>query len=255
MRPRLPEGPILPVGPNLPVGYRLAALDRVGSTNDEARVRAEAGEPSGLIVTAVEQDAGRGRQGRSWASPRGNLYCSFLLRPDRPAVEAAQMSLVAGVALAEAVHPLVGSRPLSLKWPNDLLLGGAKLAGILVEASPLRGNRPDFLIVGIGVNCASHPDGLPYAAADLGSAVSPEEMLEHLAERFAVRVSQWEREGFAPIRAAWLALADAEGRLYRSSPGGEQVEGRFQDLDETGALILATAAGPRRLASGEILPA
>ena len=143
----------------LPAGYRLAAFESLDSTNAQARRMATDGVPDGTVVWAASQTAGRGRQGRQWQSPKGNLYCSIVIRPEMPAAEAAQLSFVTALALGDAVSDLLpGGAELHYKWPNDLLLGGCKLAGILLESSGAVGGRLDWLVVGAGLNVADHPD-------------------------------------------------------------------------------------------------
>ena len=187
--------------------FRKIVLDETDSTNSEARRRAEAGAPDGLAVVARRQTTGRGRRGRRWESPEGNLYVSLLLRPDRPLAEAALLSFVAAVALGEAVAAMLPPEaPIAFKWPNDLLVGGAKCAGMLLESSAAGAGRLDWLIVGVGVNLASHPEGLPYPATDLAAAgapaPTPDAALETFLERFAHWRDIWSRRGFAPVRRA-----------------------------------------------------
>ncbi|MEO1611948.1 MAG: biotin--[acetyl-CoA-carboxylase] ligase, partial [Pseudomonadota bacterium] len=150
--------------PDWPHGHRLVALPEVGSTNDEARNRAEAGEPGPLWIRADRQVKGRGRQGRAWGEANGNLYSTLLIRPDLPAATASLYSFIACLAVAELFEAYGGTA--QLKWPNDALLNGGKAAGVLLEASG-QGERLDWLAVGIGVNLVAHPD------ADAGAAFPP----------------------------------------------------------------------------------
>ncbi len=144
----------------LPPASKLVALDEVDSTNDEARRLAEGGAEEGTLVWGLSQRKGRGRHGRDWASPEGNLYLSLLLRPDCPPREAAQLSFVAAMALTGALNVLVAPHSrIDFKWPNDVLLNGSKVAGILLEASTTGADALDWLIVGTGVNVARAPDG------------------------------------------------------------------------------------------------
>ncbi|MGH6912481.1 MAG: biotin--[acetyl-CoA-carboxylase] ligase, partial [Geminicoccales bacterium] len=155
----------------LPDGFVLCALDSVASTNDEARGRAEAGASGGLVITAREQTEGRGRYGRSWASPPGHLYASVLLRPDCAMAATTQLSLLAGLALAGALEGLgPPGLDLKLKWPNDVLIGGAKVAGLLLEGTARPDGRAAWVLVGSGINVASYPDGTPYPATSLREA-------------------------------------------------------------------------------------
>lgn len=236
----------------LPAGYRLLAYDSVGSTMEEARLLAEAGAPDGTLVWAREQTAGRGRQGRGFLSPRGNLFVTFLLRPRGPLLASAQLGFVLGVALVEAVAattPLAGRA--RLKWPNDLLLDGAKSAGLLLE-SRLLGAELDWLLIGLGVNLVAAPAAgeTPYRATSLaaagGVALRPEQLLEPLAARFAAWRRVLETQGFAPLRRAWLSHAAGLGQPVTARlPRGTE-EGLFLDLDEDGALLLQGADGRTR---------
>ena len=167
--------------------WRVERLSRVGSTNDEARRRALAGDPGRLWIVAREQTQGRGRRGRVWKSPPGNLYASALLIDPAPVAIAAQIGFVAGVALRRAVDDLGGPDDVELKWPNDLFWRGAKLAGLLAEGTAL-GDGRSCCVVGIGVNCLAAPSGLGYPADALsnvlGQSVSPERLFARLAARF-----------------------------------------------------------------------
>ena len=152
----------------LPPGYVLHAFDRVGSTNDEARRLAEQGTEAGAVVVAKEQLRGRGRHGRVWQSPPGNLYASLLLRPGCTVARSAQLSLVASLALAEALIALAPpNSDVRVKWPNDVLVRGAKVAGLLLESASRPGGRVAWVVVGSGVNIASAPDDVPYPATAL----------------------------------------------------------------------------------------
>jgi BirA family transcriptional regulator, biotin operon repressor / biotin---[acetyl-CoA-carboxylase] ligase len=243
----------------LPEGFVLHALAAAGSTNDEARRLAEAGAPEGTVVWAREQTAGRGRHGRPWASPPGNLYCSIVLRPDRPPREAAQLAMVAGCALADALDRL-GPPPglaVGLKWPNDLLLGGAKAAGILLEASGGVDERCDWLIVGTGVNVASCPVEAAYPATCLARegfrAASVEALLAAYLGALDHWLRVWRAEGLAPVRAAWLARAHGLGGPVTLRFDGFELHGRFAGLSEGGALVLREEDGRlREVAAGDV---
>jgi BirA family biotin operon repressor/biotin-[acetyl-CoA-carboxylase] ligase len=235
--------------PVLPDGWTLVALDSVGSTNDEAAALAEAGAPEGTVVWAREQTGGRGRRGRVWASPRGNLYSSTILRPDCPAARAAELGFVAGLAVAE----LASGRDVRLKWPNDVLVGGGKVAGILPESSVVADGRVEHVIMGIGVNIGFAPElpDMRYPGAKLGGTV--EAALEGLAAGLARWMRIWRHEGFDGVREAWLAKAGPLGGPVDVRLGEGLVRGRFAGLDRDGALLLDTDGGPRRVVSGEIL--
>jgi BirA family transcriptional regulator, biotin operon repressor / biotin---[acetyl-CoA-carboxylase] ligase len=236
--------------PVLPDGWTVVALHSVGSTNDEAARLAEAGAPEGTVVWAREQTGGRGRRGRSWASPVGNLYTSTIVRPDCPAARATELGFVAALAVADMVPP---DRELRLKWPNDVLVGGGKVAGILPESSIGADGRAEHVILGIGVNVGFAPS-LPemrYPGACLGGTV--EMALKTLAAALARRLAQWRRDGFEPVRAEWLAKAGPLGLEVDVKLGDELVRGRFAGMDREGALLLDTVSGPRRIVAGELL--
>jgi BirA family transcriptional regulator, biotin operon repressor / biotin---[acetyl-CoA-carboxylase] ligase len=248
--------------PALPDFYRLVAFEVIGSTNDEARSLARAGAADGTIVWAKEQTAGRGRRGRTWISPPGNLYASLIVRPvgAEPA-HAAQLGFVAALGLGEALSELVGAGArlqLRYKWPNDLLLGGRKIAGILLEAETGAGGSLDFVVIGIGVNLVSRPADVEYPAISLAeeghAGIAPAHLLAAFGRHFALWASRWRAEGFAPVRLAWLARAEGLGDRVRVRLERETLCGRFLDLDDDGALLLLDAADGRRrrIAAGEV---
>jgi len=236
--------------PVLPDGWTLVALASVGSTNDEAARLADAGAPEGTVVWSREQTGGRGRRGRHWASPVGNLYSSTILRPDCAAPRAAELGFVAALAVADIVS---ADRQVRLKWPNDVLVDGGKIAGILLESAVGRAGQVDHVVAGIGLNVGFAPQ-LPemrYPGSALGGPV--ETALEGLTAALAARLAQWRRDGFETVRAAWLAQAGPIGAEVDVRLGDELVRGRFAGLDRQGALLLDTAAGPRKIVSGELL--
>ncbi|THD47377.1 MAG: biotin--[acetyl-CoA-carboxylase] ligase [Bradyrhizobium sp.] len=236
-------------------GWRIARLDRVGSTNDEARTLGIAGDPGRLWVVAKEQTRGRGRKGRFWSSPPGNLYASALIVDPGPPALAPQLGFVAGVALAQAVEDL-GGREFALKWPNDLLWRGAKVAGLLAESVTTKDRRL-ACVIGVGVNCRSAPDGVAYPVAALGQAlerdVGPEALLLRLARRFHEALGLWARgAGFAEIRALWLAVAAGVGEPIRvSDPRGAR-KGLFEGLDASGRLLLRTPLGVEAIEAADL---
>lgn len=236
--------------PVLPDGWTLVALQSVGSTNDEAARLAEAGAPEHTFVWAQEQTGGRGRRGRHWVSPVGNLYCSTILRPDCSAQQAAEIGFVAALAVADLVPR---ARNVRLKWPNDVLVDGGKVAGILPESSVGQDGKVEYVVLGIGVNISFAPrlPDMRYPGATLGGMV--ETAVQTLARGLARWLQEWRRGGFEKIRAAWLAKAGPLGAEVDVRLGQELVRGRFAGMDESGALLLDTVAGPRRIVSGELL--
>lgn len=237
-------------------GFSLLALESVGSTSDEAKRLARQGAAHGTVVWAREQTAGRGRAGRNWASPPGNLYLSIILRPGLAPAAMPELGFVAAVALAEAVVQCTGLEP-QCKWPNDLLIDGAKTAGLLLETETAGDGRVDWAVLGIGVNVESHPTDTPYPATDLAAAagrkVDLRGLLDAVLARLAIRFAAWQRDGFAAIRSAWIARARGIGeRIVVRLPQSE-VSGRFIDLDPQGRLVLALDDGAQRsISAGEV---
>lgn len=232
-----------------PSGTGLVELDSVDSTNAEARRRAETGARGPLWITAKTQTSGRGRRGNPWQTLTGNLAASLLLVPAKPAAECAALSFAAALAVSDMLALLAPSAHLSLKWPNDVLAEGRKIAGILLES------ERDWLVIGIGVNLASYPEDVPAISLKaLGKAPpSPRLALGHLAQSFAKWYERWQDQGFAPIREAWLARAAGLGARLTVRLPREEIEGVFQGIDETGALELGLAGGAvRKITAGEV---
>ncbi len=266
----------------------IRTVAETGSTNADLLAAAKTGASEGTWLRAERQTAGRGRLGRAWVSPEGNLYASTLVRLRATDPAAATLALVAGVAVEEAVSVFVGSRRrhpglvpgfsgrqampfeapsaspaepwtpeqvrgdggfaaggVRLKWPNDLLLDGAKLAGILLE------RLGDAVVIGIGANLAHHPDLPDRPATSLaarGVEVAPAAFLDTLAEAFARWLARWRGEGLTPVRVRWLERAHPVGTaLSAQLPDGAVIQGLFDGLDHDGALILRLGGGERRV--------
>jgi BirA family biotin operon repressor/biotin-[acetyl-CoA-carboxylase] ligase len=237
--------------------YRLVVRDSVGSTNEEAMGLGRDGDAGRLWVVAREQLQGRGRRGRTWSSPPGNLYASLLLIDAAPSEHLPELGFVAGVALVRALHDILGNDPrLGLKWPNDILFDGAKLSGILLESSLLPGGRT-ACVAGFGVNCRSHPATLPYAATDLariGTILdAPEDVLPRLSDAMTEMLQVWASgAGFAEIRAQWLKSALGLGEPIRVTLGSANLSGVFQTIDSRGRLILRQGANARAIEAGDV---
>ncbi len=237
--------------------WRLEIHDELPSTSTLLRARAEAGEPAGLAILARRQTQARGTRGRAWSTPSGNLAVSVLLRPRLPLREAATVSLLAGVALAEAVgHVLPPGPSLALKWPNDLLLDGRKLSGILLESQGDGQGGLAWVIPGIGVNLAHAPilpDRIAACLADHMPPPAPEAFAAHLLDRLFHWTADLETHGFAPVRDAWLAHAQPPGTPMSLKLGADVLQGTFAGLGEDGSLLLQHLGTIRRFTAGEVL--
>ncbi len=245
---------------SLPIKH-YAVLD---STNDEAKRLGLSGECGPLWICAARQTHGRGRRARQWQSPAGNLACTGLYHGHGALTQSAQLGFAAALAVAETLGKWVDpAEELTIKWPNDVLLGGAKIAGILLEsgASPRGGH---WLAVGIGINLASAPQDLPYKATCLAERLppnrqlpqseavlpAPQAVLEALITAFEKSRTCLEQEGFAPIRLAWLARAHGLGKPINTSGG---VQGVFEDLSKDGAIVLRQHHGRSiEISAGEV---
>jgi len=239
-------------------GVRLLAYDEIDSTNAEALRLLRQGERGPLWITAQRQSAGRGRRGRKWISVPGNLHASFLLSDPSPAEHWPQLSFVAALAVHDAVVGVAPEvRPLmQLKWPNDLLLSGAKFAGILIEGEGAE--EAGAVAIGIGVNCTAHPADAAYPATDLaasGAQVTATALFGALAVKMAGRLAQWNRgHGFATIRADWLARAAGLGDTIRIALADRELVGRFESLDDAGCLVLIAPDGAETVvAAGDVI--
>jgi BirA family transcriptional regulator, biotin operon repressor / biotin---[acetyl-CoA-carboxylase] ligase len=240
-----------------PAGYGLLTLAEVDSTNEEARRRARAGEPGPLWITAERQTMGKGRRGRVWIAPPGNLSATLLVRPGRSSAVCAQLSFVAALAAADMLAQTLRGGDIALKWPNDVLAGGKKIAGILLECETAADGMAAWLAIGIGVNLKAFPDDtdLPATAvAALGATPPPpDDALLDLAAAFAKWYEAWRGGGFAPVREAWIARAHGLGSRIRVRLAREEITGVFRDIDDAGALVLGLPGGvTRTIAAGDV---
>lgn len=237
-------------------GYKLVAFDRTGSTNTEAMAHARAGEPGPCWFVTTEQTAGRGRRQRAWVAPRGNLASTVLEMLDVTPAVAATLGFAAGLALESAVRQVSleaalrsGGRDqnFALKWPNDVLAGGAKLTGILLEAEQVASGLA--VVVGIGTNIVDAPTGTPTPATSLralGIEISAEDLFIALSDAWAEYIGIWDRgRGFAEIRQAWLTRAAGLGKPVAIKSGNAVIEGIFDTIDEQGCMVVQTTAGQR----------
>jgi BirA family biotin operon repressor/biotin-[acetyl-CoA-carboxylase] ligase len=228
---------------------------QLDSTNEEAKRLAASGCAHGTVIWADEQTAGHGRYNRPWHSPPGNLFVSVVLRPSARASRGAELGFLAAVVVAECVVGLLPRPdPVALKWPNDVQIDGAKVAGILPEALS-GGERLTWAVLGVGLNLADAPTDTPYRATSLrahGATVTPEGGLQAFLMLLGQWLQRWEGAGFAPVRTAWLARAQGLGQEVTVTLGNRQERGIFRDLDADGAMILETGNGPRRITAGDV---
>ncbi|MEM9146103.1 MAG: biotin--[acetyl-CoA-carboxylase] ligase [Pseudomonadota bacterium] len=243
-----------------PAGTGRLVLATVDSTNAEAARRAEAGEAGPLWIMAVEQTAARGRRGRRWSGEPGNLFATLLVRPNLSPRDAALVSFVAALAVADVAEAAAPEAEIRLKWPNDVLVNGGKVAGILLESAGIA-EQLHWLAVGIGVNLVGAPGDAeirpggtpPISLTAAGAApMRPETALSHLAEAMARWLARFESHGFEPIRSAWLARAAHLGQRIGAGLPTEQLWGTFEAVDDRGNLVLNTASGRRLIAAAEI---
>lgn len=229
--------------------FAVTFLDETGSTNDDVMELARNNAPEGIVICANRQTKGRGRQQRIWQSPIGNLYASALLRPSQPQSTYGQLSLVIGLAMGEAVGSY--GAEWQLKWPNDILCNGEKIAGILLES------EQGWVVAGTGVNVELTPAVSDKACTSLHTLgytqATAAEVLQRYLQRLAVWYGCWQDEGFSPIREAWLAKAwNIGGAMTARLASGISEEGRFAGIDHDGALLLQQGDTQRRILSGDV---
>ena len=248
----MPEG-----ASTTPWAARVEVLDEIDSTSSEAMRRAIAGETGPLWLRANAQTHGRGRSGRTWASPRGNFYATLLLAPQCTPATVHQLSLLAGIAVHHSIGSAGVAPPgLRLKWPNDVLIDGAKVAGVLAESIGGQGGAL-LALLGIGINLFSAPAKSGQATTHLaahGINLEPEATLQTLDAAVSRWLAVWDRgNGFATIRGAWLERTGPEGENLAINAGGGRVEGRFAGLDADGSLLLRDGEGrARRFTFGDV---
>jgi BirA family biotin operon repressor/biotin-[acetyl-CoA-carboxylase] ligase len=235
----------------------IIAFEEIDSTNQEARRRIEAGDTSSVWITAGRQTAGRGRRGRSWETVDGNLAATLLLTTLKPPLEAAQIAFVAALAVSDLIGAYLPSSLVSLKWPNDTLISGRKVSGVLVESGSLGVDRI-WLAVGMGVNLAQAPQNAERPATALSEHLrrpppAPLDALNQLAEAMEHWRSLWELSGFRPIAQAWSERAHGLGEPCVARLPTESVQGVAEGLDSDGALRLRLADGRiRRITAGDV---
>jgi BirA family transcriptional regulator, biotin operon repressor / biotin---[acetyl-CoA-carboxylase] ligase len=247
---------LMQLPPNLSaLGDTLITFDTIDSTMDEARRRFDLSMHTRLWIIAGEQGAGRGRLGRQWQSPPGNLHLTLLSPTHTPLRDQPKLGFVAGVALARAVSSLLpDGATLRLKWPNDLLLEGAKVSGLLLEGL----GQGAAIAIGIGVNIVAHPPDTPYPAAHLRRAapgITRESLFAKLAVALVEEIDLFANgSGFPLTRQRWLARAAHLGQSIRIRQGETSLEGIFRDIDTDGRLLLETSGGLARIDAGDVFP-
>jgi BirA family biotin operon repressor/biotin-[acetyl-CoA-carboxylase] ligase len=244
------------------LGAQLHYFTELDSTNTRARELAAAGAAQGEVVLAESQTQGRGRLGRRWESPAfRNLYLSIILRPKLAPALTQQITLMAAVAVAETVGFFIG-RPPEIKWPNDILADGKKLAGILAEAA-FDAKRVEYVVLGIGVNVDYRAETMPETlrpratsiAEAAGQRVSRDRVLIRLIQHLDRCYAELEESGFVALQPRWEAHFGLRGKQVRIDLGGETFLGRALGIDRKGALIVATEDGQRRsVVAGDVVP-
>jgi len=230
------------------IGHRLHYYEDIGSTNDEAFRLGEEGAPEGTVLIAESQSSGKGRMQRVWYSPPGaNIYTSMILRPPTGTMQVTQVPIAAGVAATETINEFCSGKA-SIKWPNDVLIGGKKVCGILAQMK-MSGKTVDFIVVGIGINVNLAREQFPHdiqeiatsLAIEAGREISRPDLIIRLYENMAKWYRELTRNGFAGVRERWLNLSEMIGKTVSVMFQNEAVSGKAVGLDEDGSLILLTA--------------
>lgn len=238
---------------NLLESYHLLSFDVLDSTNEEAKRHAENGGTHGAVVWAHQQTAGKGRMGRDWVSPDGNLYVSVLLQPSCSIKERTQLAFLTAVAMLDTLEPILGEAgEVSCKWPNDILLDGKKIGGILLESFQTTndfGRTQEWIVIGLGLNILHHPtSGTRYPATSLKAAgielISAKIVLSRFVYNFIMRYDAWQENGFEDVRTAWVDKAYGINDLVHIEVGDENVTGVYESIDEHGSLMLSVAGKP-----------
>jgi BirA family biotin operon repressor/biotin-[acetyl-CoA-carboxylase] ligase len=244
----------------IPSLYNVIKYDTIGSTNAEAATLAAKGEdvaPDGTLIWSLEQTSGRGRRGRDWQSPSGNLYTSLVLRPELPLQEAAQLGFVASLAVYDALGNIgPAGHQVHCKWPNDVLLNDKKVAGILLESSGGGvDKKPDWIILGMGLNVACHPDDTEFPATSLrfeGWPNTLDEAITAYTKSFLSWTNRWLDIGFAPIRKDWMQRCKGIGEEIQVRLENETLIGIFEDIEEDGALRLNVNGKTQSISAGDV---
>ncbi|MBT3396354.1 MAG: biotin--[acetyl-CoA-carboxylase] ligase [Alphaproteobacteria bacterium] len=240
----------------MPDGFTLIRLSIVDSTNAEALRLAQMNAPANTLIWGEQQTHGRGRRGRTWDSPFGNLYCSLLTYPTKPADQLAQLAFVAALALSDGIAAVAPDISVEIKWPNDLLVGGRKIAGVLLEGNVAENSKRRSLVIGMGVNVSSHPENqgaIPATSlAREGANVSVNDLLVAATHGLERWIGIWEAEGFAPIRTEWMNRAIGIGEKVEVRMAEKTVAGIFRHVDDMGALVISTVGGDHTVNAGDV---
>lgn len=244
----------------LPDGFNLVAYDQIDSTNEEAKRLALKDASHGTIVWAQTQTDGHGRRGRPWVSGPRNVYCSFILKPDCPLNEASQLSFVLAVSVANTLNRLneiqMNETKIHCKWPNDILMNGKKVSGILLETASTRDQQLNSVIAGVGINVEHHPADTEFPATSIHAEglknIRTVSVLEALCDQFARWYAIWRTEGFQTIRYAWLDKAYGIGETASVRLAAASHSGIFEGLDQQGAMILNENGNRRHIAAGDV---
>lgn len=233
--------------------WRVQVLGTTPSTQDVVRGLADTGEAEGIAVQALQQTKGRGRHGNDWMSPMGNLYLSLLLRPSCRADKAAQMAFVVALALSEAMDEVIeDGHAKTLKWPNDILIDGRKVSGILLETKLDTHGRVDYLIVGTGVNIFAPPEGAEGLDRIKKERLAVNTFRDLYLSKLLAHYKVWQDKGFAPVREAWLKQAHGLGRAMKIRLPEITYEGIFDGIDESGALLATVDGAPKIFTAGDV---
>jgi BirA family biotin operon repressor/biotin-[acetyl-CoA-carboxylase] ligase len=237
--------------PPLPIGIEVLHFATIDSTNDEARRQADSGVTGALWIRADRQTKGRGRRGRSWLSDPGNLFMTGLITLDCSPAQAANLSFLTALAVAEALDHFIDPHIVKLKWPNDVLINDAKTSGILLESWTSQTGL--HLAIGIGINILTKPDNVEQAVTCVSDNVLADDtpcdaatLFIHVLHHFHIRLAQWHEHGFEPVRGAWLSRAKGLGKPIVARLPQETLEGTFIGLRHDGALELELGSGDRR---------
>jgi len=235
---------------NLIEDYHLLSYDVLDSTNEEAKRLAAGGGAHGAVIWAKRQTSGRGRMGREWVSAEGNLFVSVLLSPPKPLADCSQLSFVAALAAAETLEGIVDDKDISCKWPNDVLCGGKKIGGILLEAFTTMdefGKERQWVVVGVGINVDSHPEHVMFPATCLRQEgveiISAKIVLSRFIHNFIHEYDIWVKKGFVPVHKAWMERAYRLGHATEVIVGENQLDGVFDGIDPSGRLLLKAPSG------------